>query len=204
MPEETSDAPSGEVTRLLAAIRSGDRRALDDLFPLVYAELHRLARRHRSRASHNAQSATTLVHEVYLKLNASAALRCEDRRHFFSVAARAMRQTVVDCAREMAAGKRGGAALRLSLEDVDLPVNGRAHELIALGEALERLAAIDARLAQIVDLRFFAGLTVEETAELLGSSARTVKRDWRRAKAFLFATLRDAADPATFDPSTGS
>ncbi len=201
MPEPSTGAPARDVTRLLAAIRSGDRQALDDLFPLVYSELRRLARRQRSRASRNAQSTTTLVHEVYLKLSRSSTLSCEDRRHFFSVAARAMKQAVIDSARERSAGKRGGDTLRVSIEDVDLAVEERAGEIIELAEALDRLAAVDARLARLVDLGFFAGLTVEETAELLDISPRTVKRDWRKARAFLFATLRPADTP---NPSTGS
>ena len=179
----------GEITQLLAALREGDRGALDRLFPLIYAELHDRAHRQLARRRPgDTLSTTALVHEAYLKLTDSAHQTYQDRTHFFAVASRAMRQILLDYARRMSAAKRGGLAVSLDPDQLGDP--GRAEELIALDEALTRLEALDERLARNVEMRFFGGLSVEETAEALGMSPRTVKRDWRKARAFLFEAIR--------------
>jgi RNA polymerase sigma factor (TIGR02999 family) len=188
----------GDVTRLLSAARNGERPALDALFARVYEELHALA--HHQLAGRDAGgtlSGTVLVHEAYLKLVDGAPVHYRDRRHFFAVAARAMRQIVLDSARRARAHKRGGDVIRVALDDSHVP-NGARHdadaaELIALDDALTELEQLSARLARIVELRFFAGLSVEETAEVLDISPRTVKREWRKARAFLFQALGGAA-----------
>jgi RNA polymerase sigma-70 factor (ECF subfamily) len=179
------------ITDLLVSWRNGDRAAVHQLIPLVYEELRALA--HRQLGGHGPQmlQTTALVHEVYLRLAGRSQLRVEDRRHFFAIAARAMRQLVVDHARRQAAGKRGGSQRMVPLDGAEIPVAGRAAEIVAIDAALDRLAAHDARLSQVVELRFFGGLSVEETADVLGSSPRTVKRDWRKARAFLYRELTE-------------
>jgi RNA polymerase sigma factor (TIGR02999 family) len=180
------------VTRLLAAGRAGDRSALEKLFPLIYADLKQVAHRQLARGRPGETLNTTaLVHECYIKLAGSAEQSFQDRRHFLAVAARAMRQILVDYARMGLAGKRGGGLKPATLEPETAAVPDRAAELVALDEALTRLADLDARLAQIVELRFFGGLSVEETAEVLELSPRTVKRDWRKARAVLLDAIRE-------------
>jgi RNA polymerase sigma factor (TIGR02999 family) len=183
--------PSHEITSLLREWSEGDEAALDRLFPLVYDGLRRLASRSllRERAGHTLQ-ATALVNEAYLKLVDQHAVRWQERAHFFAVAARIMRRILVDHARRHNAGKRGGGAARLTIQDSWLAATGPADvDLLALEEALERLEAIDPRQSRIVELRFFAGLTVEEAADVLDVSPATVKNDWRVARAWLFAEL---------------
>jgi RNA polymerase sigma factor (TIGR02999 family) len=174
------------VTRLLIAWREGDATAPQQLFALVYEQLRTLARiqLHRRGPDHSL-GATGLVHEAYLKLVGHERHELKDRGHFFALAARAMRQILVDRSRRRAAGKRGDPALRLPLDDGALPVEPRAEELLALDEALSRLEGLDPRLARFVEVRFFAGLSLEEAAELLEVSTRTAKRDWQKARAFL-------------------
>jgi RNA polymerase sigma factor (TIGR02999 family) len=182
------------VTRLLAAWRGGDSNAIDRLIPLVYEDLRAMARRQlRARADQTLQP-TVLVHEAYLKLAKHSRLHVQDRQHFFAVAARAMRQLVVDHARRQTADKRGGGAHTLDIDDVAVPVAERSAELVALDRALDRLERFDEPLSRLVELRYFAGLSVNETAEVLGRSARTVKRDWRKARAILLADLTSAPD----------
>lgn len=176
----------GEITALLAALREGDRSALDRIFPLVYEELRGRAHRQLARRrSGDTLSTTALVHESYLKLAGSSHQSYHDRIHFFAVASRAMRQILVDYARRATAGKRDGGRA-VSLEPERIADAGRSEELLALDEALESLERLDPRLAKIVELRFFGGLSVEETADVMDVSPRTVKRDWRKARAFLF------------------
>ena len=183
--------PEGEVTALLATLRDGDRGALDRLLPLVYRELRERAHNQLAhRRPGDTLSTTALVHEAYLKLAGSAHQAYQDRVHFFAVASRAMRQILVDYARRSAAAKRdGGRAISLDPEMVADPQ--RAEELVALDEALGQLERLDERLARTVELRFFGGLSVEETADALGVSPRTVKRDWRKARAFLFQAVHE-------------
>lgn len=181
-----------EVTRLLRAWRDGDAAALEALAPLVYAELRRLAeaRMRRERPDHTLQ-ATALVHEAFLRLTGSDAPAWEDRTHFFAVAARVMRRLLVDHARARGYAKRGGGVRRVSLDEAVELSEEPGEDLLALDAALTRLAALDPRQHQVVELRFFGGLSVEETAEVLGVSAVTVKRDWRAARAWLYAELAE-------------
>ena len=179
---------AGEITRLLQGWRNGDRKALDTLLPVVYKELRRLAhlQLRKERPDHTLQSAA-LVNEAYLRLLGLNAPRWEGRSHFFAIAAQQMRQILVDHARRHRAGKRGGRVGALSLDDSGLLEQGKSRNLdvVALDDALHALAQIDARKAQVVELRFFGGLNFEETAEVLRVSAVTVARDWSTARAWL-------------------
>lgn len=183
--------PAHEVTQLLARWRAGDRGALEALTPLVYAELHRLASGAlaRERPDHTLQ-ATALVHEAFLRLHGGRPAACHDRLHFFTLAARLMRHILVDHARQLRAARRGAGAVKLSLDDAGELADSDGSDLLALDAALQELAAADARKARVVELRFFGGLSVEETAEALGVSMPTVILDTRLARAFLFDRLR--------------
>ena len=183
-----------EVTQLLGQWKSGDRQALDKLMPIVYEELRRMAHRHMAheRAGHTLQ-ATALVNEVYLKLKDKRAGEWQSRAQFFAVAAQIMRFILVDYARRHARAKRGGGAHRVTLDEAMLVSQDKAGELLALDEALQKLEQFDKRKSQIAVLRFFSGLTVEETAEALSISVETVTRDWRLARAWLQNELCAAA-----------
>jgi len=185
---------SGEITGLLAAARQGDGSATQRLMALVYDELRAMARRQlRRRRPGQTVTTTALVHEAYLKLVDHEGVTWQDRSHFFSVAALAMRHILVDSARRRVAKKRGGEDVRITLDELRLggepDAEARAVEVLAVDRALEALAALNERLSQLVELRFFAGLTEEETAQVMGTSERTVRRDWRKARAFLFQAL---------------
>jgi RNA polymerase sigma factor (TIGR02999 family) len=186
-----SEANSHEITQLLLAWGAGDKAALDQLMPLVYAELRWVARQHmrQERAGQTLQT-TALIHEAYLRLIDARQVRLENRRHFFAAAARLMRQVLVDLARERGSQKRGGAARQISLDEALVVSRQRDEELLALDEALSALAQLDPRKSQMVELRFFGGLSVEETAEALGVSVETVHRDWRLSKSWLLRRLR--------------
>ncbi len=186
-----SDPKPHEVTELLLAWSEGDKAALDQLMPLVYAELRRLAKSYmrRERAGQTMQT-TALIHEAYLRLIDADQVRLENRGHFFAAAARLMRQVLVDLARERDSLKRGAAALQVSLDEAMAVSKQRDEGLLALDEALDALAQIDPRKSRVVELRFFGGLSVEETAEALGVSVETVHRDWRLAKSWLLRRLR--------------
>ena len=177
---------AGEVTRLLVELRSGNPEAEAKLIPLVHKHLHRLAARYmrRERPDHTLQ-ATALVNEAYLRLVSPEGTGWRDRAHFFGVAARLMRQILVEHARARQAGKRGGQVEKLPLDQALEFSPSRSRELIELDDALESLGRLDPQQARVVELRFFGGLTVEETAEALGISPRTVKRDWRVARLWL-------------------
>jgi RNA polymerase sigma-70 factor, ECF subfamily len=192
----------GEVTRLLAELRSGNAEAEAKLISLVYEDLHRLAAHymHGERPDHTLQP-TALVNEAYLRLVSQQGTAWQDRAHFFRVASRSMRQILVDYARARRTGKRGGGAEELSLEElselssarlrelIDLHKSIGLDELIELDSALKALGRLNPRQEQVVELHFFGGLTEEQTAEVLGISPRTVKRDWRVARAFLYGEL---------------
>ena len=182
--------PSHEVTQLLVAWSSGDRAALDRLVPLVYDELHRLAQGYmqRERAEHSLQT-TALIHEAYLRLIDARDIQWENRAHFFGVAARVMRQVLVAFARERGFQKRGGGAQRVSLDEAMMIDPGGNEDLLAIDEAINALADFDARKAEVVEMRFFGGLTEAEIAEALHVSPETVRRDWRLAKAWLLQKL---------------
>jgi RNA polymerase sigma factor (TIGR02999 family) len=179
-----------DVTQLLESWSGGDRQALQKLMPLVYDELHRLAQRYlrNERSDHTLQS-TALVHEAYLRMVDQKNVRWQNRAHFFGVAAQSIRHILVDHARGHKAAKRGAGAAKLSLDEaIGVPDKGEI-DLLALDETLERLATLDPQQAQIVELRFFGGLSIEETAEALRISPATVKRDWVMAKAWLYQNL---------------
>jgi RNA polymerase sigma factor (TIGR02999 family) len=184
-PDPRADTEFG---RLLAAWRMGETGESDRLFSLLYSELRKLAR-HQIRRSRpgDTLSVTALVHEAYLKLAPGAV--AQDRHHFFALAAQAMRQVLVDYARRRHAEKRGAGLVITSLDEAVAEVPAESTDVLVLEEALARLGGADARLRQVVELRFFGGLSVEETAEMLGTSSATVKRDWRTARAFLFDAL---------------
>ena len=186
----------GEITRLLLSWSGGDRDSFDRLFPLVYDALRDLARRQLRRRSQAATLHTTdLVHEAYLKLVDPARVSVQDRNHFFALAARAMRQILVDHARRRSTDKRGGGVAAETLQDWDAAVMTHPADILAVDQALGRLEALDDRLGRLVEMRFFGGLSVEETAGALGVSERTVKRDWQKARAFLYRELHGTAPP---------
>jgi RNA polymerase sigma factor (TIGR02999 family) len=169
----------------------------DHHFQALYAELRAAARRQLARGRPgDTLNTTALVHEAYLKLVQAEGAFWRDRGHFFALAARAMRQIAIDHARRAAAGKRGGDLVLVPLEDLDAPDLSRPRDLLALDAALERLEAMDPRLAHLVELRFYAGLTVEEAAEALAVSPRTIKRNWRKARAFLFNAMQGRSPDA--------
>ncbi|HXH93342.1 MAG TPA: ECF-type sigma factor [Thermoanaerobaculia bacterium] len=183
--------PGGEITQLLSAASAGDRDALDRVFDLVYRELRSIAR--GQLASGETLRTTALVHEVYLRMAQGQAISARDREHFYATAARAMRQILVDHARRRAAGKRGGGVRPEVLDDQNVGLETREEEILAIDTALSRLEDVDIRLAKLVEMRFYGGLSVAETAETLGLSERTVKRDWRKARAFLYHELHGSA-----------
>lgn len=180
----------GEVTELLRAWGAGDEQALERLTPLVYQELRRIARRYmaRERPNHTLQ-ATALVNEAYLRLMDAKGVSWHDRAHFFAISARAMRRILIDLARARNYQKRGGGEERLTLEESAVIQGQPAPDLVALDDALNVLAEMDPRRSQVVELRFFGGLSVEETAAVLKVSPETVKRDWKLAKAWLLREL---------------
>jgi RNA polymerase sigma factor (TIGR02999 family) len=184
-------APSTEsVTQLLIEWREGDESALNRLIPLVHQELRRLAHHYmrRERAGHMLQT-TALVNEAYLKLVDHKGMRWQNRSHFFAVAAQAMRRILVDAARSRNYAKRGGGATIVALDEATAVAEKRASDLIALDDALNELAAIDARKSQVVELRYFGGMSIEETAEVLKISPATVMREWNTAKAWLLRAV---------------
>ena len=182
--------PPKEVTQLLINWSGGDRAAFDQLVPLVYDELHRLAHRYISRehAGHTLQT-TALVNEAYLRLVDQKRMRWQNRAHFFAIAAQMMRRILVDYARKRRYAKRGGELLRVSLAEAEGLSQERAADVAALDEALESLAEIDPQQARVVELRFFGGLTIEETAEVLGLSRDMANREWATAKAWLYREM---------------
>ena len=188
-PGAAAPAPPGEVTRLLLAWRQGDREALDRLIPIVYDELHRMAERYlrRERRGHTLQP-SAIVNEAYLRLLGRQGADWKNRAHFFAVAAQSMRRILVEHARHRDAKKRGGQGTRYLLETVVL-TEPRAVDLIAVDDALAKLTELDSEQGRVVEMRFFGGLTEEETAEVLEISLSTVHRKWLLAKAFLHREL---------------
>lgn len=183
-------ADPGEITRLLHELKRGDKEAEERLISLVYGELRRIARLHlRHESPDHSLQPTALVHEAYFRLTGTREIDWRDRAHFFAVSATIMRRILVDHARNRRASKRGDGWDPVSLDQAVLPVPERAPDLIALDQALTRLASLDERQSRIVEMRFFAGMNEEETGKALGISPRTVKRDWRIAKAWLFKEL---------------
>lgn len=175
-----------EVTQLLINWSRGDKTALDELIPLVEAELRRLARHYMARESpdHTLQT-SALINEAYIKLIEQQDVPWQNRAHFFAVAAKVMRHILVDHARKHRYAKRGGGARKIPFEDVVARIDQKANELVALDDTLQRLAAMDPRKSQIIELRFFGGLSIEETAAVMKISSPTVQREWRSARAWL-------------------
>jgi RNA polymerase sigma-70 factor (ECF subfamily) len=186
-----------DITGLLAAWNDGDADALDRLIDLVYPELRRIARQHLERrpAGESLESAA-LANEAYLKLVRAGGIRCENRAHFLALCSQITRRILVDHARRRGFAKRGGDALRVPLDEILLSAETRGIEVLALDEALDRLARIDGRKSRVVELRYFGGLKIEETANVLGVSVDTAKRDWRMARAWLIAELTGKQDSA--------
>lgn len=187
--------PTAQVTNLLVAWGRGDGAAFERLIPLVHAELRRIAKRHmgHERDGHTLQP-TALVNEAYLKLIDAQHVQWQDRAHFFAMSSRLMRRVLVDAARARGYQKRGGGAHRVTLDEARAGAKEPAADVVALDDALTALAAIDERKSQVVELRYFGGLSIEETAEALGVSVRTVKRDWTMAKLWLLRELKKSAD----------
>lgn len=180
-----------QFTELLAAYQQGNEQALGQLFPLLYNELHRLASSlmRREKQSHTLQ-ATALVNEAFMKLVNQSNIQLADKKHFVGVAGKVMRQVLVDYARAKNAEKRGGELVQVTLSAADHQESFQMSEVISIDEALKKLATISERQAKIVELRYFTGLDIEETAEVMGISTGTVKRDWNVAKAWLFRELQ--------------
>lgn len=180
-----------DITRMLIDLTDGNREVINEILPLIYAELHKLAGGYlrKERGNHTLQP-TALVHEAYLKLIDQKNVKWQNRAHFFGIAAQIMRRILMDYARQHKAEKRGGVGEKVSLEEEFIIVeSGKSHELLALDEALENLTELDEVKAKIVELRYFGGLSVAETAEVLDVSEITVKRHWRMAKAWLYGQL---------------
>ncbi|MFL6281966.1 MAG: sigma-70 family RNA polymerase sigma factor [Pyrinomonadaceae bacterium] len=184
--------PPSDITRLLIAWSEGDRAALESLLPLIERELHRIARRYMRREDpgHTLQT-TALVNEAFFRLIDQTRVRWQNRAHFFAISAQIMRRILLNYARDRGRAKRGGRAVQVSLSEVAVVGEERSVELIELDEAMGRLALFDERKCRVVELRYFGGLSVEETAEVLGVSAITVERDWKAAKAWLKREMRD-------------
>jgi RNA polymerase sigma factor (TIGR02999 family) len=195
---------SAEVSRLITQVRAGDANAVAQLMPLVYDELRRLAALYlrRERGGHTLQ-ATALVHEAYLKLVDQPPAEWQDRAHFLGIAARVMRRVLIDYARGHQAEKRGGEQVRLSFDECQSSIegataisDGHLADLLTLDDAMDRLAAVDPKIARLVELRFYGGLSIEETAEVLGVSPATVKREWTLARAWLRREMGGTTDPS--------
>ena len=188
------ESSQSDVTRLLVRLTDGDRGAVDQLMPLVYDELRRIASAHlrRERSGHTLQ-ATALVHEAYLRLIDQRTVQWRNRAHFFAIASRMIRRILVDHARTTNAAKRGEGAAKLSLDEAIATPGGRDLDLVALDDALETLARVDPDQSRLVELRYFGGLTIDETAEVMQTSAATVSREWSSARAWLFRELSRGA-----------
>jgi RNA polymerase sigma factor (TIGR02999 family) len=186
-------AGMGDLTRLLQAVRDGDSGAMDRVFELTYRELHQLAhRRLHSTAQRDELNTTSLVHECYLRLVQLGQLEMRDRTHFLAYAARVMRSIVIDSVRKRLSARRGGGELHATLgTDIPDAATIGEHELIKVDEMLRELEKLDARLVQVVEMRYFAGLTEEEIGVVLGVTARTIRRDWEKARLLLFSAMQE-------------
>lgn len=195
---EESQPEEGQLTRLLASCSDGDESAFDRLIPLVYADLKAIAhRRMRTERAGHTLDTTAVVHEAYVQLVNQATATWRDRAHFFAVASRVIRHVLIDYARRRNAEKRGGGRFQVPLREAMTGEEPKTVDLLALDEALAELAEHDERMAQVVECRFFGGMTMEETAAAVGVSQRTAERDWTRARAHLYRTLRGTTDDAT-------
>jgi RNA polymerase sigma factor (TIGR02999 family) len=190
-----SEDPAPDLTLLLKRWRQGDRDALERLMPLVYEELRRIARHYlRSERQGHTLESTALVHEAFLRLIDQRNVQWQNRAHFFGIASQMMRRILVDHARKRHAAKRDAALMRLSVASRLVPAAEREPDLLALDEAIKALAALDAEQSRIVELRYFGGLTIEETAEVMGTSPATVKREWATARLWLKREIRKGVE----------
>lgn len=194
--KSVSEPPASDATEILQRWSAGDPDAPARLMPLVYEELRRLARQYlqQERSGHTLQP-TALVHEAYLRLVDQSRVQWRSRAQFFGVAAQLMRRILLDHARAHLAAKRGGQAEHISLDELEISPQTRAADLLALDDALHALAAVDARKSRIVELRFFGGLSIDETAEAIGINSATVRRDWTFAKAWLHREIKNSTGP---------
>ena len=183
------DSAQNDITLMLAAWAEGDKSALDRLTARLYPEFRRIARKYLTRRTGDSLESAALANEVYLKLTSAGRIQCEDRTHFLALCAQMIRHTLVDHARRRRSTKRGGGAMRVPLDEVLLQVEMGGIEVVALDSALRSLAEIDARKSRVVELRYFGGLSLEETAEILEVSVETAKRDWKMARAWLYNEL---------------
>ncbi len=198
-PSPSGSRPS-DVTALLVELSGGDSRALDRLYPLVLDELKQIARNHlRSERSGHTLNTTALVHESYVKLVEGSSVECRNRSQFFAIASRAMRQLLIDHARQRKARKRGGDRTRVTLDPGMAIAESRSMEIIALDQAMARLGELDPRMETVVECRVFGGMTMDEIAESLEVSRRTVERDWQRARAYLYRDLHPDANESASD-----
>ena len=182
-----------DITRILESVSGGDPKAADELLPLVYEELRKLAAARMVNESPNQTlQPTALVHEAWLRLNGKENVKWDGRAHFFGAAAEAMRRILIDNARRKSARRHGGGQKRLDIAEVEFAAPGKEDELLAMNEALEKFAVVDPRKAELVKLRYFAGLTIEESAQILGISAQTAKRWWAFARAWLFQSIEES------------
>jgi RNA polymerase sigma-70 factor, ECF subfamily len=193
--EGRAPSDASDLTSLLNRMRHGDQEAGNEAIALVYRELHRIASREmrREREGHLLQT-TALVNEAYLRLLGSRSVEIQDRAHFFALASKQMRRILIDHARSENAQRRGGQAVRLDLDRVPLPSGSQSIDLLLLNEALEELAQIDPRAAQVVEMRYFGGYTDHEVVEALGASLSTVRRDWEFARSWLFDRMREISE----------
>jgi RNA polymerase sigma factor (TIGR02999 family) len=189
------NSEKNDITAMLAAWAEGDKNALDRLTSRLYPEFRRIARQYLARRTGDSLESAALANEIYLKLTTAGKIRCEDRTHFLALCAQMIRHTLVDHARRRRSTKRGGEALRVPLDEVLLQVETGGIEVVALDRALRSLAEIDIRKSQVVELRYFGGLNLQETAEILGVSVETAKRDWKMARAWLYAELAGKQKP---------
>ena len=184
-----------DITGMLAAWNGGNKDALDRLMSLVYPEFRRIARRNLGRRTSESLESAALANEVYVKLIGAGKIQCENRTHFFALCAQMIRRILVDHARRRRSAKRGGDAMLVPLDDAMLQVEKGGIEVVALDSALRSLAEIDSRKSRVVELRYFGGLSLEETAEVLGVSQETAKRDWKMARAWLYTQLTGEQKP---------
>jgi len=191
-----------DFSGLIAAWSRGDEQALNELVPMVYPDLRRIARQHLWRNPNQTLQSAALANEAYLKLIQARGIHCESRTHFFALCAMTIRHILVDHARKGRYEKRGGDAVRVPLEEALVGTRGRGIEILALDDALSALSKIDPRKGRVVELRYFGGLSAEETAEILGISPETVLRDWKMAKTWLYRELRNEKPPEKAQPIT--
>jgi len=189
MPSDSQSAPLSDTTALLLSFEADKSSSLDRLLPIIYTELRQMAHRQLAKSGRASIQTTALVHEAYLKLVDDSRVTSKGRAYFYGAAARAMRQVLVDRARRRNAKKRGSGDAHLNIDDIELGVDGFAADLVDLDDALTRLGSMNERKGRVIECRFFGGMTVEETAEALGISTRTVKSDWAVARAWLYREL---------------